>query len=105
MLSLIILFMRLWLPESPRGDDARRSGGRARRLVARIEADLAARHVLSGGGSGDALPTIRLRVRTAYAVGSRWPDVARRAASAHCVGLSLMAAQAFFYNAIFSPMR
>ena len=98
MLSLTILFMRMWLPESPRWLMTHGRLEEAEVIVARIEADLERRgHVLSR----DGLPTIRLRVRThtplaevASALLSRQP---RRTA----VGLSLMAAQAFFYNAIF----
>jgi MFS family permease len=98
MLSLIILFMRVWLPESPRWLMTHGRLEEAKAIVARIEADLARRgHVLSR----DGLPTIRLRVRThtpLAEVASTLLGTQRRRTA---VGLSLMAAQAFFYNAIF----
>ena len=98
MLSLTILFMRMWLPESPRWLMTHGRLEEAEAIVARIEADLERRgHVLSR----DGLPTIRLRVRTHTPLAEVASALLSRQRRRTAVGLSLMAAQAFFYNAIF----
>ena len=97
-LALVILFMRLWLPESPRWLITHGRGAEAERIVAEIERGaVAAGHVLPAG----ELPRVRLRTR------SHTPlrEVAHTLLVMHrdrtLVGLTLMTAQAFFYNAIF----
>jgi MFS family permease len=103
-LGAIIFAMRLWIPESPRWLMTHGDPRSAEAIVGHIEG-----RVLRGGrhrfppydtGSG-SFPTVKLQAR------SRTPllEVARTLLASYpqrtFVGLSLMAAQAFFYNAIF----
>jgi MFS family permease len=95
-LGLVIFTMRLWIPESPRWLMTHGHTQRAEAIVARIERQLA-----PAGAPPSRLPKVKLRAR------SHTPliEVARTLFLTYprrtLVGLSLMAAQAFFYNAIF----
>jgi len=93
-IGLVILVMRLWIPESPRWLVTHGLPQAADAVVRGIEAQFP-RH------DGAAKPTIRLRMRRYTPLA----DVARTLFKTYrrrtLVGLSLMAAQAFFYNAIF----
>ncbi len=93
-LACVIFLMRFWIPESPRWLMTHGHEEQARRIVEGIEARLGA------APAGD-LPRVRLKSRAATPL----TEVARTLFVAHrqrtMVGLSLMAAQAFFYNAIF----
>ena len=98
VLSLVILFMRMWLPESPRWLLTHGRPQEAEAIVAGIEHAFERQgHRLAAG----PFPKIRLRARTHTPL----PEVAitlfRTQRERTLVGLSLMAAQAFFYNAIF----
>jgi MFS family permease len=97
-LSAVILFMRMWIPESPRWLVTHGRPREAEAIVAGIEDRIArSGHCISRG----PFAKIRLRVRshTELREVARTLFVAQRGRTA--VGLSLMAAQAFFYNAIF----
>ncbi|MBO0766049.1 MAG: MFS transporter [Hyphomicrobiaceae bacterium] len=98
ILALIILFMRTWLPESPRWLITHGRPAEAAAVVDGIEDRFRQEgHELRPG----PFPKIRLRARThtpLSEVVSTLLGVHRRRT---CVGLVLMAAQAFFYNAIF----
>jgi MFS family permease len=96
-LSLVIFVMRLWLPESPRWLLTHGRAEEAGRVVEGIEH----RFQVSGGQLPAGRPArIRFQARPiglAEVIHSLFWVHRRRA----LVGLSLMAAQAFFYNAIF----
>jgi MFS family permease len=98
LLSLVILFMRMWLPESPRWLITHGRAAEADAVVAGIEDRFRrAGHELAPG----PFPTIRLRARSHTPLREvvstlLWVHPRRTG-----VGLVLMASQAFFYNAIF----
>ncbi|MCW5687446.1 MAG: MFS transporter [Pseudolabrys sp.] len=94
-LALVIFFMRMWLPESPRWLMTHGHADEAHRVVASIEARFA------GLPPAHGLPRVRLRSRRSTPL----VEVARTLIGQYrqraWVGLALMASQAFFYNAIF----
>jgi MFS family permease len=97
-LSLVILFMRLWLPESPRWLITHGRPAEAEAVVAGIEERFRRTgHALEPG----PFPSIRLRARTHTPLGEVASTLFRVHRQRALVGLALMAAQAFFYNAIF----
>jgi MFS family permease len=95
-IGLVILIMRLWIPESPRWLVTHGFPQAAHAVVRGIEAQFSARD--------GALPVherVRLRMRdhTPLREVARTLFITYRQRT--LVGLTLMAAQAFFYNAIF----
>jgi MFS family permease len=96
VLGLFVLVMRMWIPESPRWLMIHGRPDEAHAIVAEIEQS-AAGH----SQAGENFPKMRLKMR------SHTPlrEVAHTLFSVYrqrsMVGLVLMAAQAFFYNAIF----
>jgi MFS family permease len=94
-LGLIIFLMRFWLPESPRWLMTHGHADEAERVVAGIESRLGTSGVPPG------LPVIRLHARRFTPLAAVLQTLFQVYRARTLVGLSLMAAQAFFYNAIF----
>ena len=94
-IGLVILIMRLWIPESPRWLVTHGRPQQAEAVMRSIEAQFIR------SGVSPARPKVRLRMRTHTPL----TEVARTLFATYrqrtLVCLSLMAAQAFFYNAIF----
>ena len=95
-LGLVVFFMRIWIPESPRWLMIHGQPDRAHAIVADIEQS--ARH---SSQRPAVFATVRLKLRNhtplAEVARTLFLTYRRRA----LVGLALMVAQAFFYNAIF----
>ena len=94
-LGLIVLVMRMWIPESPRWLMIHGQPDQANAIVADIERSA------TGHVQQQDLPKIRIRLRDHTPL----REVARTLLTTYrqrsLVGLVLMVAQAFFYNAIF----
>src|SRR5436309_7380191 len=98
VLGLVIFLMRLWLPESPRWLMTHGRVEDAKAVLDGIEAAFRARgHRLAD----EPLPVIRLRLRRSTPLAEVADTLFRVERQRTPVGLTLMAAQAFFYNAIF----
>jgi MFS family permease len=100
-IGLIILLMRLWIPESPRWLVTHGRPQQADEVVRGIEAHFTLPAAEGPAARGRRLPRMKLRMRdhTPLAAVARTLFVTYRQRT--LVGLTLMAAQAFFYNAIF----
>ena len=98
MLGLVILFMRLWIPESPRWLMIHGRVAEAEAIIAGIEERIR----MSGHKlQEDELPRVRLRGRKFTPLSEVAQTLFQSQRKRTLVGLTLMAAQAFFYNAIF----
>ncbi|MGE3148960.1 MAG: MFS transporter [Pseudorhodoplanes sp.] len=94
-LGLVVLFMRMWLPESPRWLMTHGRADEAEAIVADIEGKLGVTP------SQTPLPRVRLLARTHTPLAEAFHTLFRVHRGRAVVGLVLMASQAFFYNAIF----
>ena len=94
-MGLVVLLMRLWIPESPRWLMIHGHPERALTIVADIEKAAGALP------PRDPLPTMRLKMRDHTPLAAVWKALFHDYRQRSLVGLVLMAAQAFFYNAIF----
>jgi MFS family permease len=98
MLALVIFFMRLWIPESPRWLMIHGRAAEAEATVASIEERIR----MSGHKLQQVeLPRVRLRGRKFTPLGEVAQTLFQSQRKRTLVGLTLMIAQAFFYNAIF----
>ena len=96
-LGLVILFMRAWIPESPRWLITHGRPQQAAAILKRIEASFGERAALGN----PAVCGARLRARHHTPLKEVWKVLLRTYRRRTLVGLTLMASQAFFYNAIF----
>jgi len=97
IVALVVLFMRLWIPESPRWLMTHGRAAEADAIVRDIERSAGQRET----AQSSPLPRVRLRSRRFTPL----REVIQTLFVAHrrraVVGVTLMAAQAFFYNAVF----
>ena len=98
VLGLLILFMRLWLPESPRWLLIHGQAAQATRIVEQIEDQLRAQGHTLAAPQGRPL---RLHVRDHTPLKEIFQTLFVTFRQRALVGLTLLTAQAFFYNAIF----
>ncbi len=97
-LGLLIFFLRMWIPESPRWLMTHGRADEAAKIIAEIEGGFRARgHTVAV----EALSKVRLRTRTHTPLREVAHTLFKAYRRRTYVGLCLMAAQAFFYNAIF----
>lgn len=98
VLGLVILVMRLWLPESPRWLLIHGQPNEAKRIVEGIEQRLIEQgHVLPAPAS----KPLRLHARDHTPLGEIFHTLFVSFRRRALVGMTLLTAQAFFYNAIF----
>jgi MFS family permease len=98
LLALVIFLMRMWLPESPRWLMTHGRIAEAEAIVAGIEQRVRADgHMIPD----TPLPKVRLVARASTSFAEVAETLFRRQRGRTAVGFTLMAAQAFFYNAIF----
>ncbi|MBL8569416.1 MAG: MFS transporter [Phreatobacter sp.] len=98
LLALFIFLMRMWLPESPRWLMTHGRAAEAEAIVAGIERRVRAEgHVIPD----TPLARVRLVARSSTPFSEVAETLFRRQRGRTAVGFTLMAAQAFFYNAIF----
>ncbi|MCF8986138.1 MFS transporter [Pseudomonas syringae] len=98
VLGLLVLLMRLWLPESPRWLLIHGQAEHAKQIVEQIEADLQRQGHVLPAVSG---PPLRLHARDHTPLGEVARTLLVTFRQRSLVGLTLLTAQAFFYNAIF----
>jgi MFS family permease len=95
-LGLVVVFFRRWIPESPRWLIIHGRPAEAEQIMSEVEK-------ISGSEStaSQDLPTTRIRMRTHTPWRQIWNAIVHEHRRRSVLGLVLMIAQAFFYNAIF----
>jgi MFS family permease len=97
VLGLVVFVMRFWIPESPRWLMIHGQPERAKTIVSEIMQSAA-----PGARSSDVIyPTMKLKMRSHTPLREVAVTLFHTYRQRSLVGLSLMVAQAFFYNAIF----
>ena len=97
VLGLAILFLRHWVPESPRWLMTHGRNDEAEAIVGDIEREVSDHPDMLA----PVTQTAKIRVRASTPWGEIWRAIAVENRSRSLLGLTLMVAQAFFYNAIF----
>jgi MFS family permease len=97
-LGLIVLFLRVWIPESPRWLMTHGHAAEGEEIVGAIEEGYARRHITLPAVTQ---PPFKLRPRRSTPFAEVWQTIVHSHRRRTLVGLSLMVSQAFFYNAIF----
>jgi MFS family permease len=102
-LGLVVLMMRLWIPESPRWLVIHGQPDRAEAIVCDIERSVTGRAQVEEkqGQRQPAWPKLKLRMRDHTPLREVVHTLFSVYRQRSLVGLALMIAQAFFYNAIF----
>ncbi|WP_027553361.1 MFS transporter [Bradyrhizobium sp. Cp5.3] len=96
-IGLVVLFMRMWIPESPRWLMIHGRPDQAHAIVDEIESSVVGHRREDREG----FAKIRLKMRDHTPLGEVWHTLFSAYRQRAVVGLVLMSAQAFFYNAIF----
>ncbi|MGY4317558.1 MFS transporter [Bradyrhizobium sp. JR3.5] len=96
VLGLVVLLMRMWIPESPRWLMIHGRPEEAHKIVSDIETS-----VLGHEQPSESFEKIKLRMRHHTPLREVAVTLFSTYRQRSLVGLALMAAQAFFYNAIF----
>jgi MFS family permease len=96
LLGLVVLFMRMWIPESPRWLMIHGYPDQAHKIVGNIKTS-----VLGHAQASDDFDKIKLRMRSHTPLREVASTLFSTYRQRSLVGLVLMVAQAFFYNAIF----
>jgi MFS family permease len=101
-LGLIVIFLRRWIPESPRWLMIHGRNDEAERIVAEVEQkilDPSATGIIDPGYNATSPARIRTRTHTPWH--EIWNAIMHEHRRRSFLSLVLMATQAFFYNAIF----
>lgn len=96
-IGLVVLLMRMWIPESPRWLMIHGRPEQAHEIVDEIERSV----IGHDQDAGDGFVKMRLRMRSHTPISEVVQTLFGTYRQRALVGLALMAAQAFFYNAIF----
>ena len=99
-IGLAIIYLRRFIPESPRWLMTHGRAEEAEQIVAGIEAEAAREHGIELT-PGDDLPSIRLKARQSTPILEVLRTLLRAYPRRTLVSLTLMTSQAFCYNAIF----
>jgi MFS family permease len=97
-ISAVIFAMRLWIPESPRWLITHGKKNQAEKIVGDIEAEFRNEGYT---WNDDELKPVRLKCRTYTPLSEVATSIFKTHRDRAIVGFALMAAQAYFYNAIF----